>query len=300
MTTETTAEQVEELTDFEREFMAMMADESEVEMNEHDGDVEAQREPQDAGEQATESQDSKPNEQPEEPSIEQLQAQIDSLTQQRDHYQHGFDANRGRVSALQKKINELESSKPADNNNEQSTGDPVNPEGSGMTDDQWSEFVEEYPEMAAALDAKLNHVTQTINARLDSEVNSRLEQIQVELNPLSQRAHEEHLQSQLKLLNEKHPDWEEVVSSAEFSKWIGEQPEPVQALANSQAAKDAAYVIDTYKALNSVAVQQPSVTNDRKERLQQNLGVKAKGARQAAGVPDDFDSAFDYFSSQSN
>lgn len=221
---------------------------------------------------------------------------LDTLKKERDHYKHGFDANRGRVSAYQKKINDLEaklaeaSQKP--NGDAESNTDTDNPEGSGMTDEEWATFAEEYPEMARAFETRLSKLDETINARIG--------EIEHQVSPLADKAHEEQINAQISILESKHPDWQQVTSSEEFTKWISEQPKPVQDLAGSMDAGDASYLIDTFKAVNG-NVQDKHSSHKRQDRLRQSVNIKTKGGgRRQGGVPDDYDAAFDHFAGQSN
>lgn len=221
-----------------------------------------------------------------------VQAELDRLKKERDYYKHGFDANRGRVSAYQKKINELEAQKSAH------PAPQENPGGSGMSDEQWQSFADEYPEMARAMEARLNQAASQFEQRVGQAVNARMSEIEHQVQPLKERAHEDFMQSQYAALDQRHPDWREVASSGQFREWIGKQPQAVQKLVESEDAQDASWLMDSYKAMSGASSPQPA--QQRKQRLQQSVGVKSKGGGRATGIPDDFEAAFDYFASQSN
>lgn len=219
-----------------------------------------------------------------------------SLEEELEYYKHGFETNRGRVSAYQKKINELETklkekSNHADSAKDGNDADPgSNPEGSGMSDEQWNEFAEDYPELASALEKRL--------ADFDQALNARLGEIEHKVTPLEEKAHEEYVNSQLAVLETKHPDWQQVTSSEEFSKWITEQPEAVRELGNSLDAHDASFLIETFKSMTNA--QSNSSSQKRQERLRQSVNISSKGGGRQTGIPDDYDAAFDLFASQSN
>ena len=294
MSNETTTETVDELSDFEKEFM-QEAEGQDVALDESSEGVQEIEQEQETVEPVV-SQDTEADEVVDANPVSELE----DLKKERDHYKHGFDANKGRVSALQKKINDLESqlSNPPQPEVKEEIANPSN---SGMSDEKWQEFKEEYPEMAEAFEAKLDSLSNNFNARIESDVSSRLSTIQKELEPLKQEAHDDYVKGQLAVLTEKHPDWQAVASSDNFNKWIVEQSEKVQDLMNSLDARDAASVFDLYKTHSNHAqkMQEQKISDNRQSRLQSNVGVKAKSSKTGAGIPSEFDDAFDYFASQS-
>lgn len=228
-------------------------------------------------------------------STKDLETELQKLKAERDYFKHAHSADRGRVSALQKKINAMEAQMQTLNQA------PANPTGSGMTDEAWASFAQTYPEMAAAMEARLKDIEQHFKQQLEAQVNSRLAEVEQEVQPLKIKAHEDFLQQQFSVLGQKHPDWEEVVASAQFQEWIGRQPADMQARLESEDAMEASYLLDVYKAMNAGSQQaQPNpLQAQRQQRLQQSVGVKQKGSGQAVGVPDDYESAFNFYASQS-
>lgn len=249
-------------------------------------------------EQSKEGQESIDSDAEDKPS-EDSQADADapkSLEDELEYYKHGFATNRGRVSAYQKRINELETKlkemqKPGESAKDGSDADSGdNPEGSGMSDEQWNEFADDYPELAGALEKRL--------AGFDQALNARLGEIEHKVSPLEEKAHEEYVNGQLAVLAERHPDWQQVTSSEEFSKWITEQPEAVRELGNSLDAQDASFLIETFKSMTNA--QSNSSSQKRQERLRQSVNISSKGGGRQAGIPEDYEAAFDFFASQSN
>jgi hypothetical protein len=295
MTIETTTEQVDELSEFEKAFMEASGSDAKADVDGQPNDDASNNEQEvsDESSQATESQDSNPNDVPAGLTVEELQAKVDNLTRERNHFEHSAKANSGRVSAFQKKINDYE----ARENAKKDEVAPVNPESSGMTDSAWDDFVEEYPDMAQAFDARLKSVTRNFDERIESGRSDELQRIQDVVQPLEQKAHDERIKDQFSMLEYKHPDWNEVASSANFKEWIGEQPEDMQARMNSDDAQSASYLLDVYKAMTgSVPNTQPGVQQNRQDRLQSNVSVKARGAKQSAGIPESYEDAFKFFS----
>lgn len=220
--------------------------------------------------------------------------EAEKLRREAEYYRHAFDSNRGRVSALQRKLDALERQQQAQ---PKQAAEISNPDGSGMTDDQWESFTSEYPEVAKAMESKLNMVTRQAEQRVDALVNSRLEQINAEVAPLKQKAHDEFINSQASALDSKFPDWRETVTSDSFKEWIGRQPSRVQELVESDDVQDASWLIETYKT--TAGEPRSAQSASKQERLRNSVGVKNKGAGRPAGVPDDYESAFDYFVNQS-
>lgn len=214
---------------------------------------------------------------------EDITEKLKAIEAERDQWRHKYQSDAGRVSAYQRKIDELQA--------QLQTTQTANPKGSGMTDEQWAKFEEEYPEIATAVNAKLQQVNEVNSAAMNT-----LTRVQQQIAPLAEQEELKAEQSRIALLEEQHPNWRTKVQSPEFKLWLDQQPKAVRGLAFSDAVEDAAYLISSFDRAGLL----PKVAESRNDRLQQNLGVKSKGNRSGAtSVPQDYDDAFAYFANRS-
>lgn len=215
------------------------------------------------------------------PSLAAIQIERDQLLQYKR-------SNEGRVSALQQKINQLEHQRVP----QQPTRPPAN-----VTPEKWGEFEEEYPEIAQAINARMGAMEQTVQRSVEGRIGQAVQ-------PLQQAEHQRFLSSQYAALDAAHPDWKDVVRSGPFTQWLSAQPTAVQGFMNSEDARDASYLLDTYKhnlpqSSEEPVQADPKVTEiqaQREKKLRDAQGIKSRPAPGATGgIPDDFDSAFDAF-----
>lgn len=290
MTDEVQVEETED--DFEAAFNAIASGEDAIE-DDSGRLVEDEPELEDASsqqdEETAEGTDSA-SEEPQEPqnddpwasTPEQIRAQFERIKRERDELDHRLRSDAGRVSALQRKINELESARQKNPAQEFSVSLP---EG----------FAEDYPDIAAAMQATARMVReQTLN-----EVKT---QFQREIEPLKQATNNSHVDQQDRILQEKYGDWKSLVGSQDFYNWLSVQPEPVRSLVSSDQASDASYLIDSYQmyrgatqARQPAAEASSSIVEKRERQLQAAESVPSKRVAQKQTVADDFDSAFNYF-----
>lgn len=217
--------------------------------------------------------------------------ELEKLRQENQQWQHRYNSNAGRVSAYQRKIQELEqqlqgAQKPA------ASGASENPDGSGYTDEQWATLKEDFPEIAAGIEAQAK--------RQEQQIQALRKQVEESIGPIQQQAHESFIQSQYQILEQQHPDYADVVKQEGFKNWLDMQPAAVRALTNSEEAADAAYLLSSYKLVAGVQQRQTDETNQKRQRqLRQSQTLPSRGARKTSAVPeDDYDAAFDYYASK--
>ena len=224
-----------------------------------------------------------------EPELDERAAELERYKKEAEQWQHRYNSDLGRQNALQRKIQEqqamiqdLESRASA------------NPTGSGMSDSEWNTLVEDFPEIASAMEAKLQSVS--------AQYEQRMQQLQSQMEPIQQQAQQQYVQAQYAVLEQQHPDWKDVATSQNFQSWLNTQPDPVRSLVNSDHAADAAYLIHTYKLENSMA--QDNTANEirqrREKQLRQGQTITNRGGRPKSTMPpeDDFEAAFDYFAAR--
>ena len=200
-------------------------------------------------------------------------------------------SQRGRVSALTKKLVEQRASGATPK------VQSLPQEGSGNTRD-WETFREEFPEMAsivdqriASVDSRLNNVTEVVN------------QVATTTDSIIEKEVKAYRELQLETLADRHPDFEQIKVSQEFQKWKEEAPEDIKAKVKSHHAEDAISVLDAYKAATGRNTTPPGkseveILNERRAAaLRQSAGISSKpvghtARQETSSGDDDFDAAF--------
>jgi len=235
----------------------------------------------DSTEETTETDDSADEEESEETEVDdaellrqqlaEYRAQNEALKQERDHFEHGFKSQVGRVSALQKKID----------------GEKKDDEGQAeQDDDQIANVLKEYPEIVKPI----IDLIEKKYARLNGDIDQRLA-------PIKEQEQRRYVDAQIATMDSQFPDWRNTVSSDDYKAWLQQQPEPVQAMADSYNAKDYAYLLNNFKATRTKA---SDIAERRQTKLASNVAIHSKGASKKATAPDDFDSAWDYFANKAS
>lgn len=225
-------------------------------------------------------------------SPEQI-AERDALAAQAQTAEHRARSSDGRVSALQKKINQLE-----DMVRGQQPGALVvaPPEG-------WDEFNKEYPDVATPMGKVLTAAEARIYERID-------QRIQQAINPLAQ-----HVETQVATaasdaisraeatVEAAHPKWKQTINTPEFTGWLAQQPAMVRYGIESDDPRDAIKVINDFKSATGAPKKDPvaDLSQRRAARVEQAATVTGNGV--AAGnsrppIPNDFDAAWDAFDRQ--
>jgi len=218
---------------------------------------------------------------------EGLKSEYDKLRDNNDKLSHQAKSNAGRIGALQRKLNEFQSTSPAGGNQPS-----ANEVAEAMkTPEAWASFNEEYPDIHDA-----------IESRLEVERSQNQETMNRALQPLRAAEEERHVSSQYAALEAAHTDWKDVVKSESFVNWLQEQPNAIQQLSNSNDAFEASKLIDYYKLSQpqgeiATTSTVTSIQQKRAKQLEDAAGVRSKPGPGATGVipPDDFDTAFEMF-----
>jgi len=232
-------------------------------------------------------------------ATEEQRKAIEELRNEKSNWQHRFQSDAGRVSALQRKINELEalqSSRP------QQVQEPVQVPIDPTSSAEMDSFREDYPDIANAVDRMVQQ--QLANERQQfqgalSQLDSRISQT---IKPIQESEQQRFVDSQMKALEIEHPDWREVATSNDFMSWMVQQPEPVQAMYNSDSASDAAYLVSSFKQVNrsTPQVEHVSQTHGNQPTLQQAVTPRSRRTAPVTNaIPDDYESAFDYWVNKS-
>ncbi|HWV16507.1 MAG TPA: hypothetical protein VN030_13825 [Cellvibrio sp.] len=198
--------------------------------------------------------------------FESLPAAAKKRFQDLELIEHKFKSDEGRVSALQKKIDEqrhqleqlqrqnLGDSKAAQKIEESIEQDEVD----------LGSIVEELPELGAL-------VSEVKNLRKKMSGVSELVQEQV-VTPGQARAAQEQQTRELESLQQTHSDYEQIQSDPSFWQWVDGQHESVRALGGSDSASDVSALLKLYKDSNPSKINPSSEQEPVQEKkIQRNI-----------------------------
>jgi hypothetical protein len=180
---------------------------------------------------------------PYEGMTEEVKAKFLALEGSKDSLQHTIDSDAGRVRAFQLKVNDLETEIKTIR-----TGATAGPSMSQIsdamkgTDEEWDKFGESYPDVAGAIDRRLEKVgvaTETAIAETLKPINEK-----ANVDAHNQRATEN--KTRVAEVAETFPTWTEAVKTTEFESWLAGQPHGVAQLAESDDTRDASTLIGLY------------------------------------------------------
>lgn len=244
----------------------------------------------------SDTSDSEADPEPESEGEDKELSELDRAKQQVEDWQHRYNSDLGRQTALQRKIDEQQTLITQLQTQVQGTEQaPENPDGSGMTDAEWAAFREDFPDAAKGVERKLADLEAGYQGRFTQQ-QKVIEELQKQFQPMQAQAQQQYVTSQYQLLEQQHPDYKDVAASAEFTHWLNQQPRNVQQLMASNDAADAAYLLSTYKHFQSASQPNTNELQQRRQRqLESSKTIPAKSARKTPVATDDFDAAFDHF-----
>jgi hypothetical protein len=212
-------------------------------------------------------------------------------------------SQRGRVGALSKKLKSFETVQthqpPAGQSEAGSqarSGEGDGGEASGET-------------KAADIEARLKAATDEYGdilgplPELITELRSKIGKLEASATRHEVDQDARALEEAYGTLEKAHPDYREIAADPKFAQWVGQQPQGVQALANSFDPQEVSLSLQLFKAERSAGSQASrdageggdggTATGDRRKRqLEGSRQAPSRGAPAATGVPDDFSSAF--------
>jgi len=257
------------------------------------------------GQPREEGQSEPPAEEPELTEREkELQAQLERL-------QQSEASQRGRVGALQRQINEFKRQQQAPQSSGQPSASQSTQQPAGQSQQErdqkqaiaeeagsedWEAFKQDFPDIANALDARFAELS-----RLEERVNQRISSVEQSVQPMQEQAHQQYLADQMRALEARHSDWQEVVNAPAFQEWLQQQPQWVQDQMESDNADDASALLDFYKATSQQAgsddraAAQQAEREKRNQRLANAQTPTRRGPAQRQAVPDEFEAAFNHY-----
>jgi len=241
-----------------------------------------------------------------EPTLEELKKERDRLVEQNRRLEQADRSNRGRVSALQQKLDAQRGlGQPA-----QGGKKPANGAKKPFQSDKGKDFVKEYPEVAAPVAAELE------------EVRSELDDLKAERARREQAETDARLLKNEQVLDGKHPKWEQTAATAQFGDWVETQPNYVKAAVqrNFNAIVDAQEAVDIFDRFEAFRSSQAggdqntqrqgngngaqdgpdgkreqadgkngSLSGKRQRQLESSSGARSTGPGLVDGVPEDGD-----------
>lgn len=221
--------------------------------------------------------------------------------EQKSHFErlaNSERSNRGRVGALTKKLNGQVA--------QRAVITPPEREAEQHADDN-----EPKPEAAASdLEARLQAVTDEYGdvvgpiAEVLKAVRDDIASLKNVTSKVEVEADAKALTEAYTALEQVHPDYAALASDQNFGAWLGDQPKQVIDLANSFDPREVSLALTLFKTERSAAMATPpgqardqgnqggSAADRRARQLEGSRQVASRGAPAAAGVPDDFGSAF--------
>jgi len=293
MTDENTAVDGEQDDNFEAAFdeSAKVSEDENREAPGKGGAIDAEQEEEDFGESFSDAATAASKSEPEEIDLAQKFADLEAET---ERLRQSERSQRGRVSALTKKLVEQRAAEKPPTVDKTSAG-------TADKDDDWEEFQREFPEMAAIVDKRMANVTR----RVDS-VNERMERVSTTQETLVEKEINAYRETQFDILAERHPDFKEIATSKDFAEFRANAPGDIQQRINSDHAEDAIAVLDAFKEMTGWGrtarkthgkSEIEQLNEKRAAALKRSAGVSVKrvghSARQnTATDDDDFDAAF--------
>lgn len=233
----------------------------------------------------------------------ELREAYQELQRKATNLEHQTRSDRGRLSAMQRKLAELQSSQQQQRPTqaEQTKSDNAQKAGAGSREDRMKQLREDYPELAEPIIEYIRDLEQKV-AGVD-EISQTVKQLQT----VEQSREQAYIQQQENTLSQFHPDWQSVLQTngATFQAWIEDQPRAIREAAMRNAnqitdAQAAADILTRFKQHLGMASSPPQQAeqaepkpklNDKRQRQMDALASPrgGRGRPVASGVPEDGD-----------
>lgn len=136
----------------------------------------------------------------------------------------------------------------------------------------WELFSQDYPEVASALDARLEAKL----AEAERVLEQRLAGIDASIAPVRAQAQQQSTQAELEELAAEHADWQEITADQAYWDWLSAQSESKRALANSPYGADVALALTAYKKAHPERASSGTETDV--QRLQREREERLRGS----------------------
>jgi hypothetical protein len=212
-----------------------------------------------------------------------LKALFDSERQARERAEQSDRSQRGRIAALQRKIEAPAPAAPAPQKKDGDQGG----DDEGKPADPLAQLREDYPDVAGPL---LDQI-----AALRSEIDG--------FKPSLTKADDDRVAAeyavQFEALEKQHPDFATLAADKDFLGWVGAQPKKIQEAANSDDAREVSSALTLFKLEREAATKAadppaavPKPDARRQSQLDGGRAATSRPAPVAQGDPDDFEGAF--------
>jgi hypothetical protein len=184
-------------------------------------------------------------------------------------------SQRGRVSALTKKLMERKAATTTEPPKDQGEG-----EGEGK-DGEPDEFDREFPEMAEILNKRVGKVLKKLEA-----VESKVEEVRSTTDILTEKEIIAHKEQQFDALANDfgHADYQDVLASQEWQQWKAAAPDDIKQKIKSHDAEDAAQVLDAFKQSTGWKAPERSHRQTKSE-VEMIKERREKALKRSAGIP---------------
>lgn len=211
------------------------------------------------------------------PDEDDLQTKYESLKESKVKLEQVVNSNHGRVSGLQKKINDLEAE----------LANPTKATKSGAAEAladgnvSWDDFKKDYPDIAKAMDARFYEVEENTNTKIDTQIQTAVKPLEAAASRTNQEIVIEALTTPTEDGGYGHTDFVEVVKSPSFNSWLAVQPQSTQDLTSSENVEDAAALVDSFKKSRAAFGADPS-NEEKKDPAPEGdvAAIEAKRAKQ--------------------
>jgi hypothetical protein len=209
-----------------------------------------------------------------EEQLTQIMATVDKTAS----LQKGLDSVAGTVGNVRKALDQVRSQTPQ--------GAVVE-----ITDEDFAELKEDFPELAGHTRAALERILKRANLKGTGEPAPPTMDPQTVRTAAAEIVHQQGLAD----LNDLHPDWQTVVVSAEYRKWLGEQTSEYQDLLHkTYSATITGRSIDRFRAAQEAAKPKPAAPRpktpeqpkaDRRDHLRAAVQPRGNGNQPAPHTP---------------
>ena len=219
---------------------------------------------------------------------------MEAVRRERAEIEHRYKSDEGRVSALQRKINDLE----AIQHQAPVVAPVVAPAQSPVSEEGIDSFREDYPDIANAVDKMVQSKMTTEREGFSQAMNQMQQQMKQAIQPFQESEQKRFIDTQMQELESTHPDWRDVAQSTDFIEWLNVQPDPVRAMFTSDSAQDASYLVGSFKQTQPVVQEEQAVESSSNNRQALKQAVAPRSRRTAPvtnSIPEDYEAAFDYW-----
>lgn len=203
-------------------------------------------------------------------------AKIEEIVAANQQLSQDLKTATGRVSALQREFDLAKKAQQQAGGDAPSTAQIA---AAGKNSEKWEKLKQEFPDWADGLQELVSMSMQGVQSGINPD-----ELKQQFAADLASARQEMAVELEKAKIEAKYEDWTEQVSTEEFASWMRMQPAEIQALANSEKARDAVRMLDLYN--QAKAQPAASIKQERGARLAVAATQKGTGSPPPKRVED--------------